>query len=82
MASAGPAFQVAPEDPPQLLMTRIELEGWPVAWAAEAQGSAERPPTRGPPGTARKAGPVWRSGAPGPTRSPPLTPPEQVEAIL
>jgi len=66
----------------RLLVTRIELDGWPVAKAAEAQGVSRT--------TAHK----WRAryraeGWPGledrssrPHRSPRRTPAEQVEAIL
>ncbi len=66
----------------QLLVTRVELEGWSVAKAAEAQGVSRQ--------TAHKWVTRYRSeGWPGledrtsrPHRSPRLTPPETVEAIL
>jgi transposase InsO family protein len=66
----------------QLLVTRIEFEGWPVAKAAEAQGVSRT--------TAHKWISRYRAeGWPGledrtsrPRRSPRLTAPEQVEAIL
>jgi transposase InsO family protein len=66
----------------QLLVTRIELDGWPIAQAAEAQGVSRT--------TAHKWIKRFRAeGWPGledrssrPLRSPRRTPPEQVAAIL
>jgi transposase InsO family protein len=66
----------------QLLVSRVELEGWAVAKAAEAQGVSRQ--------TAHKWVSRYRAeGWPGledrssrPHRSPRLTPPEKVEAIL
>ena len=66
----------------QLLVTRVELDGWSVAKAAEAQGVSRQ--------TAHKWVSRYRAeGWPGledrtsrPHRSPRLTAPEQVEAIL
>ena len=66
----------------QLLVTRIEIDGWTVAKAAEAQGVSRT--------TARKWLARYRvEGWPGledrssrPHRSPRLTPPDRVEAIL
>jgi transposase InsO family protein len=66
----------------QLLVTRVELDGWSVAKAAEAQGVSRQ--------TAHKWVTRYRAeGWPGledrssrPHRSPRLTPPDRVEAIL
>jgi transposase InsO family protein len=66
----------------RLLVTRIELDGWPVAKAAEAQGVSRT--------TAHKWIARYRAeGWPGledrssrPHRSPRLTPPDEVAAIL
>lgn len=65
----------------QLLVTRVELDGWSVAKAAEAQGVSRQ--------TAHKwvirygaEGWVSRTAPRGPHRSQRLTPPERVEAIL
>lgn len=66
----------------QLLVTRIELDGWPIAKAAEAQGVSRT--------TAHKWINRYRTeGWPGledrssrPQRSPRQTPPDQVAAIL
>ena len=44
----------------QLLVTRIELDGWPVARPPRPRASAGRPPTSGWPGIARRAGSVSR----------------------
>jgi transposase InsO family protein len=66
----------------QLLVTRIELDGWPIAKAAEAQGVSRT--------TAHKWIARYRTeGWPGledrtsrPHRSPRLTPPDEVRTIL
>jgi transposase InsO family protein len=66
----------------QLLVTRIEVDGWPIAKAAEAQGVSRttahkwvaRYRTEGPPGLEDRSS--------RPHRSPRLTPPDEVAAIL
>src|SRR5829696_10489606 len=66
----------------QLLVSRVELDGWSIAKAAEAQGVSRQ--------TAHKWVTRYRSeGWPGledrtsrPHRTPRITPPETVEAIL
>jgi transposase InsO family protein len=66
----------------RLLVTRIAVDGWPIAKAAEAQGVSR---TTAHKWIARYRAEGWsgledRSSRP--HRSPRLTPPEQVEAIL
>jgi len=66
----------------QLLVTRMELDGWPVAKAAEAQGVSR---TTAAKWRARYRTEGWRGleeRSSRPHHSPRLTPPEQVQAIL
>jgi hypothetical protein len=54
----------------QLLVTRIELDGWPVAKAAEAQGVSRTTAHKWPPATGPKAGSGSRTGTRDPTARP------------
>ena len=66
----------------QLLVTRIEIDGWPVARAAEAQGVSR---TTAHKWRARYRAEGWQGledRSSRPHRSPRLTPSDRVEAIL